>query len=101
MTFQPPTRTGDAKYRAAFSSYFTDGSMYGTSATLSMELKLEAAAANAPTVEAVADEQWQSFVDYVRDWPGFATSDSNYPNVSPTNFAAGKVYESTEEVTTP
>jgi hypothetical protein len=101
MTYQPAVRSSEAEYKAKFSSYFTDEMNYGDAATIDISFKLEAMAVHGPNYEAVADEQWQDFVDYVRNWPGFATNDPNYTVVYPTTFTAGKVYESTEEVTTP
>jgi hypothetical protein len=101
MTYQTPARSGEQQYKAAFSSYFNDeNGAYGEAAIIDIQFRFEAAV-HGPNWEAVADEQWQSFVDYVRDWPGFATSDPSYGIVGPTTFSAGKTYPVTEEVTTP
>lgn len=99
MPYGTPARSGDPEWKGSFGSYFTDGMNYGEDARIHFELLFEGSAVHGPNWEAVADEQWQSFVDHVASWPGFNTSDPTYPTIHPTTFTAGKTYPTTEEVT--
>jgi hypothetical protein len=102
VTYSSPTQSGSPEYKAQVGAYFhNDSAGLGAQFTFEVSLRVDGVAIFPVDPEAVADPNFQSFVDHLAAWDGWQVAGTEYDAVGSTSVTASKSYSMIEEVTTP
>jgi hypothetical protein len=100
MPYGAPQKTGQPKYSGSVHAYATDEVNYGADISISFEMSVNGVAIAAPDIEGLCDPNFQSFLDHVASWSGFALpAGSEYTSITTTEVAGNKTYPVSEEAT--